>query len=746
MCQKLWLFHIFLLKLEVFLSNYYMKSSIKILVLFIFSSWSVVAQQAITLEEIWSGAFRTKGMDELNAMKNTNQYTVLNFNRNTRTTQIDLYDYATLNKVTTLIDTKNHPELKSIDSYTFDKQEKKIMIATQSKPIFRHSFTANYFVYDIVAKKLQKFTDKAIQEPTFSPDGNSVAYAFENNLYLTNLISGVTTQITKDGKKNAIINGITDWVYEEEFSFVKAFDWNADGTKIAFIRFDETNVPEFSMDIYNEGLYPTQNVFKYPKAGEKNAEVSLHIFDVKTNNVSTINLGNYTDFYIPRIKWTNDAAVLSAQVINRHQNNLDLHFVNANTGKTKVVLNEKDAAYVEVTDNLTFLKDNSFIWTSEKDGFNHIYHYDQNGKLKKQITKGNWEVTAYYGFDEKNKIIYYQSVENGSINRDVYAVSIDGKGKIRLSSKTGTNAATFSPNFQYFINTFSSATAAPYYSLNDSKTGKEIKKIQSNEGVEEKLAKYGVSPKEFFVLTTEKGHGFNSWMIKPKDFSASKKYPVLMFQYSGPGSQQVANTWNGTNDYWYFMLAQKGYIVVCVDGRGTGFKGAGFKKCTYKELGKYEVEDQIDAAKVIGKYSYVDASRIGIWGWSYGGFMASNCIFQGADVFKTAIAVAPVTSWRYYDSIYTERYMQTPQENASGYDNNSPINHVNKLKGNFLLVHGTADDNVHVQNTMKMIEALVQANKQFDWAIYPDKNHGIFGGKTRLQLYTKMTNFILEKL
>ena len=723
-----------------------MKSSIKILVLFIFSSWSVVAQQAITLEEIWSGAFRTKGMDELNAMKNTNQYTVLNFNRNTRTTQIDLYDYATLNKVATLIDTKNHPELKSIDNYTFDKQEKKILIATQSKPIFRHSFTANYFVYDIVAKKLQRFTDKAIQEPTFSPDGNSVAYAFENNLYLTNLISGVTTQITKDGKKNAIINGITDWVYEEEFSFVKAFDWNADGTKIAFIRFDETNVPEFSMDIYNEGLYPTQNVFKYPKAGEKNAEVSLHIFDIKTNNVSTINLGNYTDFYIPRIKWTNDAAVLSAQVINRHQNNLDLHFVNANTGKTKVVLNEKDAAYVEVTDNLTFLKDNSFIWTSEKDGFNHIYHYDQNGKLKKQITKGNWEVTAYYGFDEKNKIIYYQSVENGSINRDVYAINIDGKGKIRLSSKTGTNAATFSPNFQYFINTFSSATAAPYYSLNDSKTGKEIKKIQSNEGVEEKLAKYGVSPKEFFVLTTEKGHGLNSWMIKPKDFSASKKYPVLMFQYSGPGSQQVANTWNGTNDYWYFMLAQKGYIVVCVDGRGTGFKGAGFKKCTYKELGKYEVEDQIDAAKVIGKYSYVDASRIGIWGWSYGGFMASNCIFQGADVFKTAIAVAPVTSWRYYDSIYTERYMQTPQENASGYDNNSPINHVNKLKGNFLLVHGTADDNVHVQNTMKMIEALVQANKQFDWAIYPDKNHGIYGGKTRLQLYTKMTNFLLEKL
>jgi dipeptidyl-peptidase-4 len=392
------------------------------------------------------------------------------------------------------------------------------------------------------------------------------------------------------------------------------------------------------------------------------------------------------------------------------------------------------------------LKDNSFIWTSEKDGFNHIYYYDKTGKLKNQVTKGNWDVTAYYGFDEKNKTIYYQSVENGSINRDVYSISIDGKAKKRLSLKTGTNNATFSPNFQYFINTYSSATSAPYYSLNDSKTTQEIKKIQSNEAVEEKLAKYNVAPKVFSTITTEKGHVLNTWMIKPKDFDPNKKYPVFMFQYSGPGSQQVDNAWNGTDDYWFMMLAQKGYIVACVDGRGTGFKGAEFKKCTQKELGKYEVEDQIDAAKVFGNYSYVDKTRIGIFGWSFGGFMAANCVFQGADVFKSAIAVAPVTSWRYYDSIYTERYMQTPQENSSGYDNNSPISHVNKLKGNFLLIHGTADDNVHVQNTMKMVEALVQANKQFDWAIYPDKNHGIYGGKTRLQLYTKMTNFILEKL
>lgn len=723
-----------------------MRNFIYLVIILLTTSVSVVGQQKLTLEEIWGGAFRTKGMDELNAMKNTNQYTVLNFDRNSKTMQIDLFDYATLNKVATLIDTKDFAALTSIDSYTFDQAEKKILIATNTESIFRRSFTANYFVYDIASKKLSKFTDKAIQEPIFSSDGTKVAYAFENNLYVFDLLLNKETQVTTDGKKNSIINGITDWVYEEEFAFVRAFDWNANGTKIAFIRFDETNVPEFSMDMYNQGLYPTQAVFKYPKAGEKNADVSLHIYDVASAKTQKIDLSTYSDFYIARLKWTNDSNVLSAQVINRHQDNLDVLFVDGNSGTKKVILNEKDKAYVDVTDNLTFLKDNSFIWTSEKDGFNHIYYYDKTGKLKNQVTKGNWDVTAYYGFDEKNKTIYYQSVENGSINRDVYSISIDGKAKKRLSLKTGTNSATFSPNFQYFINTYSSATAAPYYSLNDSKTSQEIKKIQSNEAVEEKLAKYNVSPKEFSTITTEKGHVLNTWMIKPKDFDPNKKYPVFMFQYSGPGSQQVDNAWNGTDDYWFMMLAQKGYIVACVDGRGTGFKGAEFKKCTQKELGKYEVEDQIDAAKVFGKYTFVDKSRIGIFGWSFGGFMAANCVFQGADVFKSAIAVAPVTSWRYYDSIYTERYMQTPQENASGYDNNSPISHVSKLKGNFLLIHGTADDNVHVQNTMKMVEALVQANKQFDWAIYPDKNHGIYGGKTRLQLYTKMTNFILEKL
>ena len=685
-------------------------------------------------------------MDELQSLKNTNQYTVLNSDRATRTQQIDLFDYATLQKVATLIDTKNIPALADgIDSFTFSNDEKQILIANNTNPIFRHSFTADYYLYNIATKEITKLLDQ-VQEPTFSPDGTKIGYAKANDLFVLDLISKKTTQITTDGKKNSIINGITDWVYEEEFAFVRAFDWSADSKKIAYIRFDESEVPEFSMTIYKKELYPTVETFKYPKAGEKNAVVSLFVYDITAATSKAISLENYSDFYIARMKWTNDANVLCAQVLNRHQDNLDLIFIDGTTGVAKVVMNEKDAAYVDVTDNLTFLKDNSFIWTSEKDGFNHIYLYDKTGKLKNQVTKGNWEVTSYYGFDEKSKTVYYQSTENGSTVRDVYKISLDGKNKVKLSQQVGTNGATFSPNFDYFINTYSSATTPPTYSLNNSKDGKQVKGIVDNTALTEKLKKYNLPTKEFFELTTEKGNKLNAWMIKPKDFDASKKYPVFMYQYSGPGSQQVANDWLDTNDMWFMMLSQQGYITVCVDGRGTGFKGANFKKMTQKELGKYEVEDQIDAAKVIGNYSYVDKTRIGIFGWSFGGFMASNCILKGADVFKMAIAVAPVTNWRFYDSIYTERYMQTPQENTSGYDTNSPINFADKLKGNFLLIHGTADDNVHFQNSMQFIEALVQANKQFDWAVYPDKNHGIYGGKTRIQLFNKMTNFIKEKL
>lgn len=723
-----------------------MKSN-KLIALLFFVCFSALAQQKISVEEIYSGAFRAKGMDELQSMKTTNQYTVLNSDRAAKSQQIDLYDFATLKKVSTLIDTKNFKELSDngIDSYVFSSDEKQILLANNTNQIFRHSFTADYFLYDITSKKMGGLFDQ-VQEPTFSPDGTKIAYAKGNNLFIYDIVARTTNQITTDGKKNAIINGITDWVYEEEFAFVRAFDWSADSKKIAFIRFDESQVPEFSMNIYKKELYPAVETFKYPKAGEKNSEVSLHLYDVVSKAVKQVNLSNYKDFYIARLKWTNDANVLSAQVLNRHQDNLDLLFIDGTTAKTTVVLNEKDKAYVDVTDNLTFLKDNSFIWTSEKDGFNHIYLYDKSGKLKNQVTKGNWEVTAYYGFDEKTKTVFYQSTENGSIVRDVYKISLDGKKKVKLSQQVGTNAATFSPNFDYFINTYSSAKVPMTYTLNNSKDGKQVQSIVDNTALVDKLKKYDLPAKEFFELTTDKGNKLNAWIIKPKDFDANKKYPVFMYQYSGPGSQEVANNWLDANDYWFMMLAQQGYITVCVDGRGTGFKGAAFKKCTQLQLGKYEVEDQIDAAKVIGNYSYVDKTRIGIFGWSYGGFMASNCILKGADVFKTAIAVAPVTNWRFYDSIYTERYMQTPQENASGYDDNSPINFASKLKGNFLLIHGTADDNVHFQNSMQMIESLVQANKQFDWAIYPDKNHGIYGGMTRIQLFNKMTNFIKEKL
>ncbi len=722
-----------------------MKSKLSI-VLFLLVCFSAVAQQKLTVEEIYSGAFRPETMDELFAMKNTNQYAVLNFDRATRSSQIDLYDFATLKKVNTIIDTKSFPELADgIDSFVFSKDEKQVLLANNSNQIFRYSFTANFFLYNLDTKKLTKILEQ-VQQPTFSPDGTKIGFAKENNLFIYDIASQKTTQVTTDGIKNSIINGITDWVYEEELAFVKAFDWSADSKKLAFIRFDESEVPEFSMNIFKKELYPTVETFKYPKAGEKNSKVALLVYDVASGSSKTVDLSNYNDFYIARIKWTNDANVLATQILNRHQDNLDLLFIDGTTATSNLVLNEKDKAYIDVTDNLTFLKDNSFIWTSEKDGFNHIYLYDKTGKLKNQVTKGNWEVTAYYGYDEKNKTIYYQSVENGSTIRDVYKIGLDGKNKLKLSQQVGTNSATFSPNFQFFINSFSSSSQPTINTLNSTNDGKQIQSIIDNKTLAEKVKKYNLPTKEFFELTTEKGNKLNAWMIKPTDFDANKKYPVFMYQYSGPGSQEVNNKWNTTNDYWFMMLTQHGYIVACVDGRGTGYKGAAFKKCTQNQLGKLEVEDQIDAAKVIGNYSYVDKTRIGIFGWSYGGFMSSNCILKGADVFKMAVAVAPVTNWRFYDSIYTERYLQTPQENASGYDDNSPINHVSKLKGNFLLIHGTADDNVHVQNSMQMIEALVQANKQFDWAIYPDKNHGIYGGKTRIQLYNKMTTFIKEKL
>lgn len=718
-----------------------------VLLLIIFIQPLFSQQKEISLEDIWvKNTFETASLEAFHSMKNSDHYTILN--HNSYGTYMDKFDYKTLEKVETVVLGRDLEGMKYFEDYTFSPDETKLIIGVNLEPIYRRSKQGQYYVYDLSDKTLEIISEMNIQEPTFSPDGEKIAFVYKNNIYIKNLISKNTIQITTDGEKNKIINGITDWVYEEEFSLVRAFEWNASSNKLAFIRFDETEVPEFSMDVYEDGLYPSQQTFKYPKAGEKNSLVSLHLYDLEKKEKSRIDLQSFEPYYIPRIQWTQEDDQLVITTINRHQNNLNLISFFADKNETSLLLNEKDAAYVNIKDDLTFLHDNSFIWSSDSDGFNHLYHYDSKGKLKNQITTGNWEVTTYYGFDKKTNRVFYQSTEEGSINRSIYSIDISGKKKKKLSNLVGINSAAFSHSFNYFVNTYSSATHPTVYSLLDAKTGAEIKEIQNNLALADQLVAYDLPIKEFSTLKTQNGE-FNMWMIKPKDFDPNKKYPLLMYQYSGPGSQTVSNRWNSArgHDYWHMMLSQKGYIIACVDGRGTGFKGRDFEKVIYKELGKYEIQDQIESAIELGRRNYIDENRIGIWGWSYGGFMSSLAITKGADVFKMAIAVAPVTSWRYYDTVYTERYMQTPQENPSGYDENSPVNFVDLLKGDYLLIHGTGDDNVHVQNSMQMINALVEANKEFDFFAYPDRAHGISKGRnTRLHLFKKMTTFIDRSL
>ena len=700
--------------------------------------------QQITLEGIYGGKYRENSLYGVNSLNDGENYTVL--------TKEGLVkrSYASTLKKDEAADIVLVPG--KFEGYEFSNNERYVLLQTNANQIYRHSFTAKFEVYDTQTKaKTLVFDGKGIQEPLFSPDASKVAFAFDNNLYIQDLKTNKVTQVTTDGKKNNIINGINDWVYEEEFGFVRNFDWNADGTSLAYVRFDESKVKEINIPIYYHNLYPEELRYKYPKAGQDNSEVSLHVFDTKNNATTNVDLGGVQNYYIPKIKFSTKANLLTVVTSNRHQNNVDVSFYDINTKKVNKLFTETNKAWIE-TDNLTveFLADNSFLWTSERDGNNHIYHYADNGKLINQVTKGDWEVTNYYGYNPANKTLYYQSNANNgkriSTERQISAISLDGKKSTMLTKNNGTNSAAFSKNFTYFINTFSSVTTPKTISLVESKSGKDLGVIVNNQPLKEKLNADNIGTKELFVLKTAVGNELNAYVIKPKDFDPNKKYPVLMYQYSGPGSQNVNNTYFNSNDYWHMMLAQEGYIVFCVDGRGTGYKGEEFKKQTYLQLGKYEVEDQIAAAKEIGNLPYVDKARIGIWGWSYGGFMASNVLFKGNDVFKAAIAVAPVTNWRYYDSVYTERFMRTPEENAAGYDDNSPINYANQLKGNFLLIHGSADDNVHPQNTFELSEALVQANKDFDMAIYTDKDHGIYGGNTRVQLYRKMTTFLKKNL
>jgi len=698
----------------------------------------------ITNDDIWNFIFSTERLEAIHPLTTASQYTVLKVDRRTRTSKVVAYDYATAKEAKEVVNSATSISVPFFNSYSFSKDENKLLLETETEPIYRRSKRAKYFVYDRTTKKSTLLFGSKVQEPKFSPDGSKVAFVFERNVFIKDLAADTVDQITSDGSEH-IINGLTDWVYEEEFGFVRAFDWNSDGTALVFMQFDETLVPTYSMDVIGYELYPLPYTFKYPKAGENNSVVGLHLYDIHSKKLSEIKLGDDKPYYIPRIKFSPNKNKLIVQTINRHQNHLKLWSYDIEALSAKVILEEKEDTYVDVHDNLRFLKDESFLWTSERDGYNHIYHYKADGTLKKQITEGNWEVTRFFGFQEKTKEVYYASVEPGSIERAVYSIKLNGSRKRALSPENGTNGVAFSADFAYYIHTFEDSNTPTQYNLRSTKTGKVIRAIEDNAALKNKLSQYVISEKEFSTIEVN-GSELNMWMIKPKDFDPIKKYPLLMFQYSGPGSQQVANKWNGTNDYWHQSLAQQGYIVACVDGRGTGFKGAEFKKVTYKQLVYFETLDQIESARKLGEKSYIDADRIGIWGWSYGGHMSTNCLLKGNDVFSLAIAVAPVTSWRFYDTIYTERFMRTPQENPDGYDLNSPFNYPELLKGDYLLVHGSGDDNVHLQNTMRMAEALVQANKPFELMIYPDKNHGIYGGNTRIHLYNKMTNFILNKL
>ncbi len=715
----------------------------------IFSFQGAFSQKKdITLEDMWlKFMFFGDGVYGMRSMQDGIHYS--RFTGNDRT-ELGKYEYKSGSQVETLYTldaamingmTDN---IKGIDDYAFSADESKIMFSYDSKSVYRYSYKAKYFVYDIASKKAEMINKEPVMYATTAPKGNKVAYVQDNDLYWKDLNTKKTTRVTSDGKWNHVINGASDWVYEEELELVKAFEWSPDGKRIAYYRFDESAVKEFSMDMYGP-LYPEQYRFKYPKAGEENSKVSIHIYDLESNKAVEIKLNGEWE-YIARIHWTSDPGVLAVQTLNRHQNELNIQLANAKDGSCKTIYTEKSDTYLEIPNYLNFLPDNKgFTLLSEKSGYKHIYHFDMNGKLVNQVTSGEWVVTDFYGVDVTNGLVYYQSAERSPLERDVYVVGLNGSGKKLLSKNEGTSSAQFSEGFKYFIHSYSSATEPSTHVLRDTK-GKEVRMLQSNKRLRENLKQFNMTKKEFFSFKAEEGHSLNGWMIKPKDFDPKKRYPVFMFVYGGPGSQTVQNSWGRMNDIWFQMLAQKGYLVVSVDNRGTGARGVKFKKCTYKQLGLYETRDQIAAAKYLSDQSYVDPARIGIFGWSYGGYMSSLCITKGAKHFKMAIAVAPVTTWRYYDTIYTERYMQTPQENESGYDDNSPINHVKLLKGKYLLVHGMADDNVHYQNAVDMITALVNANKQFDQFSYPNKNHGIAGGITRYHLYNMMTNYILENL
>ncbi len=730
-----------------------MKRIFVLLLTAVLSSTIYAQSQPITLEDLFvKGTFRASSVSGLNSMNDGEHYTTLENN-----SKIVKYSYKTGEQVSVVFDVtkvKNAP-IHSFNDYTFSDDETEILLTTDIKPIYRRSFTGVYYVWNSVTEELLPLSEKgAQQQATFSPDGERVAFVRDNNIFIKNLRFGSESQVTFDGAKNKIINGVPDWVYEEEFEFNKAFWWSPDSKFLAFLRFDESQVPEYTLQLYagekprheEYKLYPGMESFKYPKAGEKNSDVQALVYEIRSKTSIPVDLGQDTNIYVPRLKWTPDANDLVVMRMNRLQNQLDILYANPYTGDSRPLFTEKNERYIDESfmDAFTFLEDGSFVITSERDGWSQLYLYDKQGFEMGQLTKGKFDVTDFYGYDRDKKVFYYQAAAESPLRREVYFISQDGKKQGKISKLEGTNNVVFSKNFKYYINYFSNSKTPALITLHENKKGEQIRVLQDNTVLRNTLKAMQVPQKEFFTFTTSEGVELNGYMIKPANFEASKQYPVFMTQYSGPNSQQVTDSWKGVG--WNEYLAEQGFLVVCVDPRGTAARGEEFRKVTYLQLGKYESKDQVETAKYLGILPYVDKNNIAIFGWSYGGFMTCLTLEKGGDLFKAGIAVAPVTSWRFYDTVYTERYMRTPQQNPDGYDDNSPLSHAEDIKGHLLIIHGSADDNVHPQNTFEFTEKMVQTGVQFDMAIYTNRNHGIHGGNTTMHLYTKMTNFLNTQL
>lgn len=725
---------------------------IKLIALSLMLFQTAFSQKQLSLEDIWlKNEFSIKRPAGFTPLKDGKSYAQITDNAVTKTADILIYDYATGIVTDTLVPGRllipqDSTKPITVTDFALSESEYLLLFPTAVEKIYRRSSLANYFYYDRAAKTLKPLSTKGKQQsPSISPNGTRIAFVRDNNIYMKDVSTGTETAVTTDGKKNEIINGVTDWVYEEEFSFVKAYQWSSDGQYLAYYRFDEREVPEYTIQYFND-TYPENYTYKYPKVGEKNSVVSIFIYNVSTGHSVPVNIGAEKDQYIPRIKWIGDSRDLCVFRMNRLQNKLELLKADASTGKSSIFYKEENKRYIEINDDITFFNHNqNFLWVSSKNGYNHIYYYSIGGKQILQVTHGNWDVTAFYGFDDKKGFLYFQNAEVSPMQRQVYSIRVDGSNKKLLTPWSGTNNAVFNPVLNYFLLSHSSADSVPSYSICNI-NGRVIRTLEKNTELKTKLADYSLSKKEFFTFPLADSTMLNGWMMKPVDFNPAKKYPVLMYVYGGPGSQQVVDAFDLNNSLFYNYLNQHGYIVACVDNRGTGARGEEFMKMTYLHLGKYETEDQISAAKYLASQKFVDGTRIGIMGWSYGGYMSALCLEHGAGIFKSAVSIAPVTNWKFYDSIYTERYMRTLKENKDGYEEMAPMNSADKIKGHLLLVHGLADDNVHYQNSAEFMKNLYKNNVKFQQLTFPDKNHGISGGNTRYYLFTQIADFLFSNL